>query len=108
MFGGVLVENGIGIVDVDENFAAVGVAGELGQQAVVAGERKVAHFARSFAGAAGAAEFIVGPEGAVHEGDVGGGSELLPFRAVAGERGSDEDFFAGGLKEKTDGSLLGR
>ena len=72
MFFAVLIEDGIGVVDVDQNFAALGIFGKLRKQAVASRKGKMAHFAGSFLAAANFDEFIVGPESAVQERDVTG------------------------------------
>src|SRR5262249_51145026 len=107
MLGRILVENGVGIVNVNQDFAAVSVGRELRQQAVGPGKRGVADFAGGFAAAAGAAEVVVGPESAVDQNHIGRHGQFLPFRVVAGERGSEEHFFAFGLEEKADRRVIG-
>ena len=108
MFGRGFVEDGIGVVDVEEDFAAAGVGGELREKAIRTGKRDVANLRRGFFAAAGLLQFVVGPEGAVDQNDIGGSGDLRPFRATAGERRSDEDFFAGLFEEQTDGGFVGR
>src|SRR5215469_668985 len=67
----------------------------------------MADFAGRLGGAAGLAEFVVRPEGAVEEDDVGRGSQFLPFRVAASERRSDEDLLTAALEQKTDGRVFG-
>jgi len=108
MLGRIFVEDGIGVVDVDENFSGRGIGGELGQEAVGSGKREVAHFACGFLAAAGAEEFVVGPESAVEEGDGAGGGGFEPFAGNFGERRSEEKRLAGLLEAESDDGLLGR
>src|SRR6266404_1509611 len=82
MFLAVLIKDGICIVDVDENFAALRVFGKLHEQAVASRKGKMAHFAGSFLAAANFDEFIVGPKGAVQERNVAGGCDFHAFRTT--------------------------
>ena len=72
MFGTAFVEDGIGVVDVEQDAAAAGVAREEFKQSVFAGEREMSHLARFLFAAAGLDEFVVAPEGAVEESDAAG------------------------------------
>src|SRR5258708_2861358 len=81
MFLAVLIKDGIGVVNVHENFATFGIAGELRQQAVASRERKMAHFASSLLAAPDFSQFIAGPESTVQESDING---LSCFQAFSG------------------------
>lgn len=102
MFGGVFVEDGIGVVDVNEDFAGVGVGGELSEQAVASGEGDVAHFAGGFVSAAGFEEFIIGPECSVKKGNVAGSRGLKPLAGDFGDGRSEEEGFTALLEAKRD------
>src|SRR5437762_10226378 len=106
MFGGIFVEDGIGVVDVDEDFAGGGVGRELGEEAVASGEREMAHFSGGFLTAAGGDEFVVGPEGAVKEGHRAGGGGFEPFTGNFGERRGEEERFAGLFETESDDGFL--
>jgi len=93
MFGGIFVEDGIGVVDVDEDLACGGVSRELGEESVASGEGDVAHFPGGLVAAARAEEFVVGPEGAVEERDAAGSGGLAPFAGDIGKRGGEEERF---------------
>ena len=108
MFGAVLIEDGVGVIDVDQNAAAAGVAGELLEQARCTGERKMADVASGFVAAAGAAELVVAPKGAIDKNDVGGCGELDPFGVAAGQRRRDEEALAAMLEVEADGGFLQR
>ena len=78
----------------DKDAASAGVARELFEQAVGAGEGQMADFAGGFLAAAGAAEFVVAPESAVDQDNVRVDDLLVPFGIVAGEgRGDDYVLF---------------
>src|SRR4029450_7175506 len=79
MFFAALIEDGIGVVDVDEDFAALRVAWELGEQAIAAGKWKVAHFTGSFMTAASLDQLVVRPESGVEECNIGGCCGFDPF-----------------------------
>jgi hypothetical protein len=68
----VFIEDGIGVVDVDENFAAFGIAWELREQAVASGERKMTHFAGGSLAASNRNEFVIRPKSSVQESDIAG------------------------------------
>src|SRR5262245_25467694 len=106
MLGGIFVEDGIGVVDVDEDSARGGVGGELGEEAVASGERDVAHFAGSFVAAAGGEEFIVGPEGGVEESDAAGGGCFEPFAGDVGKRWREEERFGALFEAESDDGFL--
>lgn len=108
MLGARFVEDGVRVVDVEEDLAADGVGGELGEQTVGAGEREMAEPASGFVAAPGGAEFVVGPEGAVDQNGVGTRGELGPFAGAAGQSWSDENLFAVLFEEKSGGRLIGR
>src|SRR5258708_37255236 len=82
MFLAVLIQNGIGVVNVYENFATFGIVGELRQQAVASRERKMAHFASRLLAAPDFSQFIVGPESTVQECDITGRSGFQAFRGT--------------------------
>lgn len=108
MLGTCFVENRIGVVDVDEDFAADGISWELGQQAVRTGEREMAEFSSGFGGAAGRKEFVVRPEGAVDENGVRARGKFDPLARAARQAGSDEDLFVVLFEEKSDSRFVGR
>src|SRR5260370_6360692 len=82
MFLAVLIKDGIGVVNVHENFATFRIVGELRQQAVSSRERKMAHFASRLLAAPDFSQFIVGPESTVQESDITGRSGFQAFRGT--------------------------
>src|ERR1700693_3024529 len=70
MLWAVLVEDGIGIVDMDENFAPLDVLGVLLEHSARAGEGNVADLASGLFAAPGLNEFVVAPERSVDKGCV--------------------------------------
>src|ERR1700692_3957562 len=70
MLRAVLVENWIGIVDMDQNFAALDVLGVLLEHSARAGEGHVTDPASSFLAGPGFNEFFAAPESSVDEGCV--------------------------------------
>src|SRR5689334_21713698 len=72
VLGAFFVKDGIRVVDVNQDFAALCFRGELLEQALRARERQMADFARRFFAAARAHQFIVAPERAIYESRVGG------------------------------------
>jgi hypothetical protein len=79
MFVAVFIEYRIGVVDVNQDFAALGVGGKLRQQTVASGKRQMAHFARGFVAAPGLNEFVVRPERAVEKRDAAGSGGFERF-----------------------------
>src|SRR5271168_1005133 len=75
MFGAFFVKDGVGVVDVIVDFARAGDFRQSFESAAGAGDGNVAHAAGEFSTAAGADEFVVGPERAVYE----DGVELVPI-----------------------------
>src|SRR5579872_4307869 len=69
VFGRAVVEDGICVVDVNQDAAGAGVGWEECEQAVFAGEWEMAHVAGFLFAAAGFDEFVVAPEGAIEESD---------------------------------------
>src|ERR1700739_2891676 len=106
MFGRILVEDRIRVVDVDEDFAARCVGGELREQAVGAGEREVSDFKGGPVGSASAGKFFVGPKCSVNQSDISGGSDFLPCVVFAGKGSGNEDFFAILLEQETERGIL--
>src|ERR1700719_541878 len=70
MLRAVLVENRIGIVDMDQNFASLDVLGVLLQHSARSGERHVTDLASGLLAAAGFNQFVVAPESSVDKGRV--------------------------------------
>src|SRR5215471_7535499 len=108
MLVGSLIEDRIGVVDVYENLARGGVARKLCEQAVASGEREVAHFTGGFLAAAGREEFVIGPEGAVEEGDVAGGGRFEPLARDVGKRGSEKEGLGALFETERDDRFFGR
>ncbi len=108
MFGSALVEDRIGVVDVNQDAAALRIAREEFEQAVFAGEREMAHVARFLFAAAGLDEFVVAPEGAVEESDAAGGGGFGPVLIAAGDRWRDEDAFSFAFENEADVGFVGR
>src|SRR4029077_19027913 len=106
MFGALLVKDGIGVVDVDKDFAAFGVGGKLLEEPGGALEGKMADFASGFFAAAGVDEFVVGPEGAVDEDDVSGGCGFGPFGGMRGKGRGDEELLIGLFERESDGGVV--
>src|SRR5262249_60354744 len=101
------IQYGVGVVDVQEDFAATCAFRKLFKQAAGAGERKMADLSRGFLATARATEFVVGPECAVDEDNIGRSSRLGPFGIAAGERGGDEELLTALLEEGADGGIVG-
>src|SRR6266481_5497032 len=80
MFLAVLIEDGIGVVDVNENFATFGVFGELSKQAITSRQGKMAHFASGLLATTDFNQLIVGPEGAVEESNIARCGDFQAFR----------------------------
>src|SRR5215472_7119428 len=108
MFGAFFVKDGIRIVDVNQNFAALGFGGKLFEQAVRARERQVADLARGFLGATGAHQFVVAPERSVKESRVSRLGCRLPHRRRTRKRRSKEETFFALLHDETDRGILWR
>src|SRR5258705_11677020 len=87
MFLAVFIEDGIGVGDVDQNFAALRVFGKLREQAVASRKGKMAHFAGSFLAAANFDEFIVRPESTVQKRNVAGSRSFHAFCRALCQKG---------------------
>src|SRR5260370_28305336 len=108
MLRGILIEDGIRVVDVNKYFAARRVGGELREQSIGSGKRKVADFARGPVGAPGAHQFIVGPERAVDQSYVRGNSQFLQFGVLTGKRSRNKELFAILFEQKPERAILRR
>src|SRR5258708_2465258 len=82
MFLAVLIKDGIGVVNVHENFATFGIVGELRQQAGTSRQRKMTHVAGSFLTAPDFDQLIVGAEGAVQESNMARCGDFQAFRGA--------------------------
>jgi len=102
MFGGVSVEDGIGVVDVDEDFTGSGVGRELREQAVASGKGNMAHFASRFVSASGFQDLIVGPKSSVEKCDVARRGGFKPFAGDFRQRWAEEEGLAALLEAKRD------
>src|SRR5262249_62182482 len=89
------IQYGVGVVDVQEDFAATCAFRKLFKQAAGAGERKMADLSRGFLATARATGFVVGPECAVDEDNIGRSSRVGPLGIAAGECGGDEGLLTG-------------
>ena len=85
MLGAVFIEDGIGAVDVDEDFAAESFFWILIQQTAGPGDGKVSDLASGFFAATGLDEFVVTPKSAINQNEVAGFHPGFPFAIVAGE-----------------------
>ena len=106
MLGTLFVEDGVGVVDVNQDSAGLGARRELREQAIRTGERKMADFARGFFAAARSNKFVVGPKRAVEESHIRGSGMLRPLGAAAGEGRSDEERFAILLEGESDAGVV--
>src|SRR3981081_3096279 len=91
MFGAVFVEDRVGGVDVDENFAAFRASRELLQKAVWTRQRQMTDFTGGLLAAARLNQLIVAPESAVDEDEVTRSGGFGPFGIAPGKRGGQED-----------------
>src|SRR6516162_10312920 len=108
MFGAAFVKDGVGVVDVNQDSATLGLAGVLLEQAVGAGKRQVPDFPRRFSAAARAHQLVVGPERAVDESNIGGFGSGLPHSRCSGNRGSEEETPLALFHDKADRRVLRR
>src|SRR4249920_1151009 len=99
MFGGVFVEDGVSVVDVEQDFPTASVGRELREKAIRTRERDMTNFGSGFLAAASLLHFVAGPEGAVDQNEISGSGGLWPFGASARKGRSDEDFFSGLFEE---------
>ncbi len=76
MFGALFVEDGVGVIDVDENFSGA----DSGERAQGIGNRLMAHLASGLAMSLQAEQFVVRPECAVKENDIATRHLFQPFR----------------------------
>src|SRR5262245_40537074 len=106
MFGGILVEDGIGVVDVNEDLARGGIGRELREKAVASGERDVTHFAGGFVASTGREEFVVGPEGAVEQDHAAGSGGFEPFAGDIGKARCEEERFGALFEAESNDGLL--
>src|SRR5258708_7292466 len=101
------VKDGIGVVDVNQDFAPFGVGRKLLEEAAGTGERQVADFASGFSAAARAHQFIVAPEGAVDENDVSSFRGGLPQSRRSGNRWRKEEALVALFHDEADRGFVG-
>src|SRR5215472_1813087 len=90
MFGAFFVKDGVGVVDVNQDFAAFSFGRKLFEQTAGPGERQVADLSRRLLASARAHQLVVAPESTIDERNVRGFRGGFPYCRMSGNRGSEE------------------
>src|SRR5262245_19195262 len=101
MLGALFIQNGIGVVDVDQDAATPRIAWELLQEAARSRKRQMTHFVRRFVDATCGPELVVAPEGAIDEDDVASGGMFGPFWITPRQGRSNEQTLAALLEDQS-------